>query len=406
MRILHFGKYYPPYPGGIETVTRTLVEHTNALGVPCDVLCFNHENVDREEQCGSYRIMRCATPATLYSTPLSWRGVTGWRAVHAAYDVVVIHMPNPTANVALWLSRFRGLVVLLWHSDVVRQRKLLTLYRPLQDWLIRRANLIIGATDAHIAASHATSSFGDKSRVIPYGLDPGVFARPTDSRRIGDVRRWCDGRSMVLAVGRLVPYKGFRYLVEAARLLPDDTSIVIAGAGPLHDELARHIQACGVERKVLLIGEFPQGDLAMLYRLCDVFCLPSVTKAEMFGLVQLEAMWFGKPVVSTRIPGSGVPSVNVHGETGLTVEPGRPDELAKAIRTILTDPALSRRLAANGRRAIAATYRADLVAWRHVSAYAALLGRPAPPEPPAARLQESSGEGRQRSTVSFSTGQS
>ena len=148
-------------------------------------------------------------------------------------------------------------------------------------------------------------------------------------------RRNYSGLSVgVFTLGRLVAYKGYRYLVEAARYLDDKYVILIGGNGPLKKELETAVKAFGVQTKVKLLGRLSDEELPAYYGACDVFCLSSVQKTEAFGIVQIEAMSCGKPVIATNIPQSGVAWVNKHGVSGINVTPGEPKELAAAIREI------------------------------------------------------------------------
>lgn len=373
MRVLQFGKYYPPDRGGIETVTHGLAQSLNAAGVPCDVLCFHRENQLVEETHERHRVTRCPSVAHAFSTPLSWRSIGIFRERMTDYDVVVVHLPNPTANVALALSGYRGRVVLFWHCDVVRYPKLMRAYRPLQNWLIERADLVIGATDSHIRESDSAALLADKSIVIPFGLDPAIFTSESvdaETRRIVDDLA---GRRVVLSVGRFVSYKGMAHLIDAARLLPDDYAVVLVGGGPEENAYRERIASLGLGKRVVLLGEARPARLAALYERCDVFCLPSVDRAEMFGMVQIEAMHFGKPIVSTRIPRSGTHHVNIDGETGRVVPHSDPAALAKAIDEIGSDPARQAAMAEACRRHFAARFDSEVVARRHVEAYRALL---------------------------------
>jgi len=371
MRVLHLGKYYPPVTGGVETVTFQLAEGMTRRGVHSDVLCFNpggptveelwtpgvgaaateqltSENPDsvfqpdQPDATGQgYSVIRAATPRVVASTPLSPAFVRRLKKLAPAYDILHVHLPNPMAALALRLATSRAKVVLHWHSDVIRQKYFNKAYRLLLgDWLAARADAVIGATPAHVEASEYTGAFRGKSHVIPFCLDSAPFAPEHVSQAaLAGLRRRFPGKKAVFALGRLISYKGFDVLAEAAGRLPDDWVVLIGGTGPLEGELRRHIRRLGIEGRVVLLGKVPQEELSAQYHFCRVFCLPSVTRAEMYGMVQLEAMACGRPVVSTRIPCSGVACVNQHGVTGLTVPPSDPAALAEAILAIDRDEA-------------------------------------------------------------------
>ncbi|GFK95201.1 Mannosylfructose-phosphate synthase [Fundidesulfovibrio magnetotacticus] len=356
MRVLHLGKFYPPVEGGIETVTFQLAEGLTRRGVQSDVLCFDPKGPGGVELWNGYTVRRACAPIVAASTPMSQDYAKLLSRLAPDYDILHVHCPNPMAALALRWVRPRARVVLQWHSDVVRQRALNVVYRALLgNWLARRADAVIGATPAHLEASEYAQAFRGKSVVIPFGLDPAPFAPElTDRAALERLERRFAGRKAVFALGRLASYKGFDVLVEAMAHLPPEWVALMGGSGPMEEALRARIRERGLEDRAVLLGRVPQGELSAHYRFSRVFCLPSTTRAEMFGMVQLEAMACGCPVVSTRIAGSGVPWVNEHGATGLTVAPGDPAALAGAILRAGEEPLRSR---LSGGAALAATER-------------------------------------------------
>ena len=143
------------------------------------------------------------------------------------------------------------------------------------------------------------------------------------------------GKKIVFSLGRLAYYKGFEYLINAAQYLDDDIVILIGGSGQLRNKLQNIIQSNNLSKNVELLGRVEDADLGSYYQACDVFCLPSIVKSEAFGVVQIEAMNFGKPIVATKIEGSGVDWVNHDGVSGINVKIKDSIELAKAIKQIL-----------------------------------------------------------------------
>ena len=346
MRVLQFGKFYPPHVGGIERVIFDLTEGLNARGLSCDVLCSNKCRRYSEEDERGYRVMRTKSHAILFSASISPQLASKLREVQARYDVIHVHLPDPMANLALFLARPRARVVLHWHNDVVRQRVLLRFYLPLQEWMLRRADAIIATSPNYIKGSPYLSRHEGKCRVVPVGVDGSRLV--PDQAAVAEIRERFKGKKIVFTIGRLSRYKGYDYLIDAARLLGEDYVVLIAGLGPEERRLKRQIAEQGLGGKVVMLGHLPQDRIASYYQACDVFCLSSVSRNEGFGLVQIEAMLFGKPVVSTAIEGSGVTWANIDGETGLVVEPRNPGALAEAIDRICSDPDLYSRLGSGG----------------------------------------------------------
>ncbi|MGE4554319.1 MAG: glycosyltransferase, partial [Desulfovibrionaceae bacterium] len=348
MRILHIGKYYPPVRGGMESFVADLAAAQVRAGHAVHVVC--HRDFGLRSECAEaagVTVLRAGCLGRLAFAPVS-PGLPGLllrQARDFRPDVLHLHLPNPSAVLE---GLFPGHVprIVHWHADVAGAaspalRLLYPVYRCLERRLLRRARLVVATSPAYAASSAALAEVADKVRVVPLGLDPG---------RLGAGGEAADGDGPafdVLAVGRLSYYKGFEHLIRAAALLPGRT-VGIVGAGPLRDALARRIGELGLRDRVRLLGEVSDAALAGLYARCRVFCLSSVERSEAFGVVLLEAMLHARPLVTTAIPGSGVGFVNVAGETGLVAERSSAESLAGALRRLLDDPGLARRLGEAG----------------------------------------------------------
>lgn len=348
MRVLQLGKFYP-IRGGVEKVMWDLTRGLSGKGIDCDMLCATlpsdgidaeHRSMAREE--GRLKFLQlnphgrviivpawCKMAATMISPAM-----IRWLRKHRKdYDIIHVHHPDPMACLALFLSGYKGRVILHWHSDILSQKFFLTFYKPLQSWLIRRAECIIGTTPVYLRESPFLQQAQDKCVAVPIGIDPVC----QDTTEAGRIRAEYPGKKIVFSLGRLIPYKGFGYLAAAARHLGPDYQIIIAGSGPLRDSLQAEIDALGVQGQVSLHGYVEDDMLPALFNACDVFVISSIMKTEAFGIVQIEAMSCGKPVVATEIPGSGVSWVNESGVSGLNVPVCNPEALANAIRTVCED---------------------------------------------------------------------
>ena len=250
------------------------------------------------------------------------------------------------ACLSLFLSGYKGKVVLHWHADVEKQKMLLKLYRPLQEWLLKRADVIVGTTPVYLAESPFLTRVQPKVKCLPIGIEPV----PACPERTGELLGRYPEKKIIFALGRLVEYKGYRYLIEATRYLRDDYVVLIGGEGVLKEELQNEIVTLGAEEKVKLLGRIPDEELPAYYNACTLFCLSSIQKTEAFGIVQIEAMSCGKPVVATRISHSGVAWVNEHGVSGLNVMPRDAKALADAIRTIAGDELAYRKFSAGAEK--------------------------------------------------------
>ncbi len=342
MKIVHWAKYYPPEWGGMESVTRDLAVGAARAGHTVSVVAFTADGVNRLEVLDGVTVTRSKQWKALASQPLSLDWLRTCVRLGRSADVVHIHLPNMLAAVALPLISKRSRIILHWHSDVVGKGVLGKLLRPLEAYLARRADTIIATSVPYAAASPLLKRFSEKVIIIPLGI-----ADPNKGGEIAtlpsNISTFVAGRKLILSVGRLVPYKGFEYLIDAARDLPDDACIVIAGGGDLEPALRIKVEASGVSARLMIAGRIESATLAALFRNANLYVMPSIERSEAFGVVLLEAMAYGLPIVATQIEGSGVPWVNVHGETGLNVEPRDGAALADAIRLLTVDEALAAR---------------------------------------------------------------
>lgn len=338
LRILEVNKAYYPHVGGIETLVQQYSEELQSIkGVSLRTLvCRDGRGRTVRERINGVDVTRAGSLGTYFSCPLSFSFIAKFRRMAKNADVVHIHLPFPLADAALLLSGFNGRVVVSWHSDIVKQKKLMTFFRPLINSTLKRADAVLTATQGHIDGSDYLPRFREKCRIVPYGLTVEDYLR-TGSGFL--TKKLSDKNAMkVFFTGRLVYYKGVDVLLRAFRAVKG-CELFIAGTGELEASLKTYAKKHNLEKKVHFLGFLPDDDLKAAYADCDIFVLPSVAKSEAFGIVQLEAMVCGKPVINTSLP-SGVPFVSVHGKTGLTVPPSDAKALASAVNTLASDSTL------------------------------------------------------------------
>lgn len=369
MKILVLGKYYPPYCGGIETLTRIWCEGFVARGATVEAVVAHDRPRSVRETVRGVAIERCARFGNPLSTPLCPSYLSRARR---SCDLIQLHAPNPLADVSMLLARRHVPLVVTWHSEIIRQARLMTLYRPLLHWVLRRASRVVVATPPQIEHSAVLPAFRSKCVVIPFGLDLARFeAAPVRAAAIDEARAAAGGRPILLNIGRLVGYKGQRFLIESLRDL--DAVVWLVGGGPLRAELEALAAAIGVSDRVRFWGEVPDNLLPLLLHACDVFVLSSITPNEAFGLVQVEAMACGKPVVCCQL-NSGVPYVNQDGVTGFVVPPENAPALAAAARRLLVDPDLARRMGEAGRLRARREFSVDAMIGRYWNLFRELAG--------------------------------
>ncbi len=365
MKVLHIGKYYPPFFGGIEKVNFDLVETLNQKGIETDVFCFNHEKGSKLTNEG-YKIHRTGVWITKFSTPISFSVFRDLKDIYKDYDIIHIHMPNPTAALAFQFLPFKGKIVLHWHLDIVKQKLVKVGYKAFQTHILKKADAIIATSPDYLDNSKDLKPYLEKCHIIPLGIDDSYLTENFEFRK--KLTLEFKNKKVVFSLGRLIYYKGFEFLIEAAKYLDDDTIILIGGVGALKEKLEMQIKDNNLQNRVKLIGKIPSEDLAEYYRQADVFCLPSIERSEAFGIVLLEAMACGCPLISTSM-GSGTSWVNQHKETGLVVPAKNPRELAKAIRTIVENPSLKKVYSANARKRFENNFKLERMTQKTIELY-------------------------------------
>ena len=303
--ILQINKAYFPHIGGIETLVRT---YARAFSQRSDAEMQVLVCQEKGKTAGSL--------GTYFSCPLSFSFFRLFRKMSRNADVIIFHMPFPLGDLACLLSGFKGKVILMWHSDVVKQKKLLFFYKPILKRFLKRADVIITATQGHIDGSAFLPEFREKCTVIPYGIDTEKYRNapllPILTEKLHD-----QNAVKVFFAGRLVYYKGADVLLRAFEKTKG-CELFIAGTGTLEEQLKA--QAVQMNQRVHFLGVLSDEDMKSAFADCDIFVLPSVANSEAFGIVQLEAMVYGKPVINTALP-TGVPHVSLDGVTGITVPP-------------------------------------------------------------------------------------
>jgi glycosyltransferase involved in cell wall biosynthesis len=384
LRVLQFGRFNnATQNGGIERHMQLLCEGLTALNVGVTYLVAGDSLSSKVSKVStkldSYDLVEAATFGTFFSTAASPMQIIRALAMHRKnpFDVVHLHLPNPLAHIASLLLPKSIKRVITWHSDIVKQKRLLSIYLPFLRRFVSTADAIIAATPAHFTSSTQIPADypANKCHVIPYGRDfTDLALTPTttqlyESLKVRAKEMSTSGR-IIFALGRHVYYKGFDVLIEAMQGI--DALLIVGGDGPLKAQLQQQSKQLGVATKVAFTGPIPEAELAAYFNACDVFCLPSVEQSEAFGLVQLEAMACGKPVVCTQL-NNGVNVVNQTGVTGLAVPVRDAKALAQALNMLLNDDALRSKLGQQAKTHAVNGYSLTAMSNSHVALYHTLL---------------------------------
>lgn len=397
LHVCHLAKYYPPAAGGIETHVQALARGQRELGLRVTVLVVNHRDAAGREVLDSrwsstpyaedfdegVRVIRagriCSISKWDYSPKLPHMIRSLQSAKSDRIDVLHLHTPNATMTLALWGAGTKVPLVVTHHSDVVKQRVLATGLELFERRLLRKAAAILTDSPGYAGGSVQLKPFLEKVEPLPLGIDLEPFLNPS-----AEALRRCEGfrkrfvGPIWICVGRLVYYKGLATAITALASMPG--TLVIIGDGPLRRELERQASELHVSDRVIWLGKASADDLIGAYRAATALLFPSNARSEGFGLVQVEAMASGCPVVNTDIPYSGVAWVSRHDETGLTVPVGSPAELAAAANRIAEDDALRNRLSNAAIERARNYFGYERMARECVGVYCKALGASAPRE--------------------------
>lgn len=378
MRILNLLKYFPPYHGGIENFACDLVEELAKNGVDETVIShgsrrYSRNGVLKQILSASYGELLYAPVAPTFPFKL-FRELQ-----HARYDLLHIHVPNVSA---FWPLIFCTKIpyIVHWHADVIfpENKKLCRIaykfYAVLERLLLAKAAAIVVTSENYLQQSQPLKAFRKKCSVIPLGLNFERMTAVSEDEAQAIKKSWTGARPsfLVVSAGRFSHYKGFGYLIEAVSDLKDVT-LVIAGEGEMRAELLRKVKSLGLEDKVILPGKLSDRQLHSLLAACDLFVLPSIARTEAFGVVLLEAMYYGKPLITTEIAGSATSLVNQKGKTGLTVPVEDFVAISEAITVIKNHPELGERMGRSGRERLEQNFSISKIADNFYQLYSSLL---------------------------------
>ena len=359
-KILHIPNYYPPHIGGIEGVCYSII--TALPEFEHRVICFNDQKQTVKELYEGIEITRCGVWKKLFSQSVSFSFYKELKLIFETFnpDIVHFHTPNPLSSVYLLLLLPKKTKLLVhWHSDIIEQDFLYLFFHPIEKVLLKRANKILITSPSYIEGSKALSPWRNKTAVIPNTVDIKRWEKRAGDDEAGEmIKNRYEKRKIIFTCGRHVPYKGLKYLIDAAPLILNDAVIVIAGKGPLTDELKK--QAASLPN-IYFTGRLSDDELRRYLYASDIYAFPSVTRNEAFGIALAEAMYCGLPAVTFTIPFSGVNWLCLNNETGLESENGNAQALAEAINRLLTDDELRKKLSENAVRRIKANFTIDAI---------------------------------------------
>lgn len=352
-KILHISKYYYPFFGGTEQIARDVVLALKGE-YEQKVIAFNDGKDDRTDTVDWIEVIKCGCFAKIAAQSLSTSYGKHLHQVMKDFqpDIVVFHYPNPFVAALLLreLKTTKAKLVVYWHLDIIRQKYLRVLFASQNRRLLECAVKVIATSPNYIEGSQWLQSVKEKCVVVPNCINVERMSVTDDiQKRAEEIRTKNSGKTICVAVGRHTEYKGFTYLIQASKLLDGRFLIYITGTGELTEKL--HEEA-NDDKKVVFTGRIDDMELKALILASDIFCFPSITKNEAFGLALAEGMYYGKPAVTFTIPGSGVNYVSINGETGIEVENRNVKKYAEAMKKLADDAELREKYGDAGRKRV------------------------------------------------------
>lgn len=371
-KILQISNYFYPNIGGIEQVARDIA---NTLSKQNDIqqkiICFNenatsddfickrnetvHETIDGVEviRCGCFTKVASQSLSTTYGKELD-KLMNDFQP-----DVVIFHYPNPF--VAMHLLKYRKKnfkLVLYWHLDITKQKTLKHLFHGQNCHLIEWADIIVATSPNYIKGSEYLKNLKSKCIVIPNCVNTDRMSMTSEIKKDEKkIRQMNIGKIICFGIGRHIPYKGYEYLIRAAKYLDNTFQIYIGGSGELTESLKEMAREY---KNIHFLGRIDDNMLKAYMDACDIYCFPSITKNEAFGISLAEGMYFGKPAVTFTIPGSGVNYVNLNGVTGIECPNADSRAYAMALKKLAEHQELRKQYGENARKRVLENFTYDI----------------------------------------------
>jgi len=369
MKVLHFYKtYFPDTIGGTEQLINQIARATTSMGVTTEVLSLSPTKVDRTVEVNGHLAHRCFSNFEIASTPVSVSAFLRFRQLAAEADLIHYHFPYPFTDIIHLFSRIKKPTLVTYHSDIIKQKKLLIFYKPLMNRFLTSVDHIVATSPNYFETSNVLLKYRKKVSVIPIGLDKNSFPKP--SNKIIDFWRGKFGERFFLFVGVIRYYKGLHILIEAAQ--NSKYPIVIVGSGPIEKEL-KNLSIKYRLTNIHFVGKLPDEDKVALLELCYAIVFPSHLRSEAFGISLLEGAMYGKPLISCEL-GTGTSYVNIDKKTGIVIPPGDPVQLRDSMDYLWNNKDIAIEMGNRAEERYWELFTAEQMALSYVTLYKKLLG--------------------------------
>lgn len=368
IKVLHFYKtYYPNTFGGVEQVIYQLAEGGADKGIDSHVLSLSKKGESQNCKINRHSCSYSKTMLEFASTPLSLTAINQFTELAKNADIIHYHFPWPFMDLVHFASRIKKPTVVSYHSDIVKQKNLLQLYKPLMNKFFSNVDSIVASSPNYMATSDVLQKFKDKVSIIPYGVDRRCYPVAEEETKAKWRERFDD--RFFLFIGTFRYYKGLHILIEAAK--NSNYPIVIVGSGPIEKELKEQARSAGINN-IHFLGALNDQDKVALLELCYAVVFPSYLRSESFGITLLEGAMYGKPMISCEI-GTGTTFVNIDNETGLVVPPANPQALRQAMDKLWNNPELAAEFGRNAQKRYQAIFTSEQMVDKYIDIYKSLL---------------------------------
>jgi rhamnosyl/mannosyltransferase len=368
MRVLHvYKRSFPTTVGGIEVFIDNLSNHTNKLGVENTVLSLADIPQTKTVQVNTYDVVLAKQSFFVASTGFSWSAFKQYRELAASADIIHFYFPNPFSDLLYFFSPKKKPCLVTYQSDIIKQKNLLRIYKPLMKYFLGKMDRVIATTPKYLASSDVLQTYKDKVVTIPIGIPQPIVNEAAKEQTI--IWKSKLPEKFFLFVGALRYYKGLSFAIEASQ--KTGIPLVIAGGGGVEEELKAQAEKSNA-KDVHFLGFVSDDDKLSLLELCHGFIMASHLRSEAFGISLLEAAAMGKPLISCEI-GSGTSYINEHETTGIVVNPASPSELAEAMETIYNDDKLAVSYGKAAFERYKALFTADVQAKKYIEVYNELI---------------------------------
>ncbi len=349
MKILHLTKYFPPIYGGIENQAKYICDYLYEKKIKTNVLAFGKKNTIKTK---NYKIFEVKPFFTILSQPFSIKYFFLAKKIFNQNDIIHFHYPNIMGLLVCFFFLKKKKLIIHWHSDIVNQKYINLLFYLIEKNLIKRASKIVFTSKIYSKRFKYYKQCKKKITVINCGshdLSKEFDRRKELKKKFLKIKKKYEKFNIIYSIGRLVKYKGYKYLIKSSKNLDKNTKIIIAGDGKEYGDLQKLIKRQNLSSKVSLIKKISYTDHLIYLKLCKVFCLPSISKNEAFGVALIEAMSFSKPLVSTKIDGSGINFVNLNNLTGYVVPIKNSIKLGKRLFELVNSKSINKNFSKNSK---------------------------------------------------------